>query len=107
MSFNIPLVFFYFQFLDNAIYFDLGLAPSDPRKGFLPPNNETSGQGYVTFSVKPKTDVKTMTRIDIKGSIYFDQNEPIDTPLIFNTVGNYKFIFSLQLAIFQSSFKYK
>ncbi|CAC5402584.1 unnamed protein product [Mytilus coruscus] len=63
-----------------------GLAPSDPRKGFLPPNNGTSGQGYVTFSVKPKTDVKTMARIDLKGSIYFDQNEPIDTPLIFNTI---------------------
>ncbi|XP_052094770.1 uncharacterized protein LOC127730411 isoform X2 [Mytilus californianus] len=63
-----------------------GLSPSDPRKGFLPPNNGTDGQGYVTFSVKPKTDVKTMTRIDLKASIYFDQNEPVDTPLIFNTI---------------------
>ncbi|CAG2191759.1 unnamed protein product [Mytilus edulis] len=35
----------------------MSLAPSDPRKGFLPPNNGTSGQGYVTFSVKPKTDI--------------------------------------------------
>ncbi|XP_063421722.1 uncharacterized protein LOC134706588 isoform X2 [Mytilus trossulus] len=63
-----------------------GLSPSDPRKGFLPPNNGTDGQGYVTFSVKPKTDVRTLTRIDLEASIYFDQNEPIDTPLIFNTI---------------------
>lgn len=79
--------------------FYLGLSPSDPRKGFLPPNNGTDGQGYITFSVKPKTDVKTLTRIDLEASIYFDQNEPIDTPLIFNTVRNYSEIFVHQLEI--------
>lgn len=64
----------------------IGEAPDDPRTGFLPPNNGTTGQGYVTFSVRLKKNVPSLARIDAKASIYFDKNEPIDTPPIFNTV---------------------
>ena len=63
-----------------------GEAPDDPRTGFLPPNNGTTGQGYVTFSVRLKKNLPPLARIDAKASIYFDKNEPIDTPPIFNTV---------------------
>jgi len=68
-------------------YFPMtGQAPDDPRTGFLPPNNGTTGQGYVTFSIRLKKNLPPLARIDAKASIYFDKNEPIDTPPIFNTV---------------------
>ena len=63
-----------------------GEPPDDPRKGFLPPNNGTTGQGYVAFTVRLKKNSPSLTRIDAQASIYFDKNEPIDTPPIFNTV---------------------
>jgi hypothetical protein len=63
-----------------------GEAPTDPTVGFLPPNNGTSGQGYVTFTMKPKQDTPHLSIIHANASIYFDQNEPIDTPNIANTV---------------------
>ena len=65
---------------------DTGQAPSDALIGFLPPNNGTSGQGFVQFSVRPKRDVQSLAVIDAEATIYFDENEPIDTPPIFNTV---------------------
>ena len=64
-----------------------GEEPIDPSIGFLPPNNITTGQGYVTFSVFVEDSVSDLARIDAEASIIFDANEPIDTPPIFNTVG--------------------
>ena len=63
-----------------------GEAPVDPTVGFLPPNNGTTGQGFVTFTVRAKQQLGTLPIIDANASIIFDQNEPIDTPPIFNTV---------------------
>ena len=60
--------------------------PDDPSVGFLPPNNGTSGQGYVMFTVQTAEKVRPLARIDANASIVFDQNEPILTPPIFNTV---------------------
>ena len=68
------------------ISFCAGEPPVDPSVGFLPPNNDTDGQGYVTFTVRPKQQVSSLSRIDARATIIFDQNEPIDTPPIFNTV---------------------
>ena len=68
------------------ISFCPGEPPVDPSVGFLPPNNDTDGQGYVTFTVRPKQQVSSLSRIDARATIIFDQNEPIDTPPIFNTV---------------------
>ena len=48
--------------------------------------NGTDGQGYVTFSVRAKRDTADLTVIDAEATIIFDQNDPIDTPPIFNTV---------------------
>lgn len=64
----------------------VGEPPEDPRIGFLPPNNGTTGQGFVGFTVRPKKNLPSLSRIDAQASIYFDKNEPIDTPPIFNTV---------------------
>lgn len=63
-----------------------GEAPSDPNIGFLPPNNGTTGQGFVTFTIYPDDDASNLAVIDAEASIVFDANEPINTPPIFNTV---------------------
>jgi len=63
-----------------------GEPPLDPSIGFLPPNNGTTGQGFVSFTVRAHQQVPSLSTIDAKASIVFDQNEPIDTPPIFNTV---------------------
>ena len=73
------------------ICYVLGEPPIDPNIGILPPNNGTSGQGFVTFFVNLKEDVGTLDRIDAEAIIIFDQNEEIKTPPIFNTVGSLKF----------------
>ena len=73
----------------GSVFFPLFLAgepPDDPRVGFLPPNNGTTGQGFVTFTVGLKKNLPSLTRIDAQANIYFDKNEPIETPPIFNTV---------------------
>jgi len=64
-----------------------GSPPLDPGIGFLPPNNGTTGQGYVTFSMETRRDTPHLSVIHANSSIFFDENEPIDTPNIFNTVG--------------------
>jgi hypothetical protein len=64
-----------------------GQTPADPRVGLLPPNTTPPlGEGYVTYTVSPRGDATTGTRIDARARIVFDSNEPIDTPPIFNTV---------------------
>ena len=63
-----------------------GEPPVDPTVGFLPPNNGTDGQGFVTFTIRADDQVKSLARIDAEATIIFDQNEPIATPPIFNTV---------------------
>ncbi len=61
--------------------------PQSPLRGFLPVNNEDhDGEGYVTFSVRPKQDAPTGTRIDAEAAIIFDANPALQTPPIFNTL---------------------
>ncbi len=59
-----------------------GDVPSNPLVGFLPPNAEGSGQGFVSYTVKAKRAAETGTRIDAQARIVFDINEPINTPPI-------------------------
>ncbi|KAL9963567.1 hypothetical protein ACROYT_G027089 [Oculina patagonica] len=89
-----------FQSLDPQT----GEAPDNPLTGFLPPNNGTTGQGYVTFTVSLKKNLPSLARIDAQASIYFDKNEPIDTPPIFNTVQSPLQIKSL--ALWEQSLRY-
>jgi hypothetical protein len=65
--------------------------PTDPLKGFLPPNLlATEGDGFVNYSIKAKSNASTGSIIDAQARIVFDSNEPIDTPAIFNTIDRLK-----------------
>ena len=63
-----------------------GAPPEDRSIGFLPPNNGTTGQGFVTFLARNADDVEHLSKVDAVASIFFDDNPPIETPLIFRTV---------------------
>ncbi|MCA9124985.1 MAG: carboxypeptidase regulatory-like domain-containing protein [Planctomycetales bacterium] len=65
-----------------------GELTDDPLAGFLPPNNPDihDGEGYVQYSVYPKIDLETAAQITNVATIVFDWNEPIDTPLVTNTI---------------------
>jgi subtilase family serine protease len=64
-----------------------GEAPTDALAGFLPPNDQSQlGEGFVSYTVRPKRAVQTGARIDAAATIVFDSNEPIDTPQIFHTL---------------------
>ncbi|MUH00351.1 hypothetical protein F7734_52020 [Scytonema sp. UIC 10036] len=68
-----------------------GVEPTNPLQGFLPPNiTKPEGDGFVSYSVKPKSSVENGTVIDAQARIIFDINEPIDTPAIFNTIDKSK-----------------
>lgn len=77
-------VFWIFQSIDPAT----GLAPLGAEQGFLPVNDENhSGEGFVTFAVKPKTlACSTGDIITASASIVFDVNEAISTNVWSNTI---------------------
>jgi len=65
-----------------------GRIPSDPTVGFLPVNNKETGdgEGFVTYTITPKKGVVSGEVINAMATIVFDNNAPIDTPEIFNTI---------------------
>jgi Ca2+-binding RTX toxin-like protein/subtilase family serine protease len=64
-----------------------GDKPTDPLIGFLPPNiTSPEGDGFVSYSINTKATVKTGDIINAQARIIFDNNEPIYTPAIFNTI---------------------
>jgi RHS repeat-associated protein len=64
-----------------------GESPTDPFLGFLPPNDENaSGEGFVNYTIRPRSDASTGDVIDAAATIVFDTEEPIDTPPIFHTI---------------------
>ena len=68
----------------NTSYF-----PLDALSGFLPPEDGTGrGNGYVRFSVKPKTNVPIGTGITNIANIIFDGNDAINTPEVWNLIGD-------------------
>jgi hypothetical protein len=68
----------------------------DPDTGeigdFLPPNTETvdpKGKGWISYNVKPKSNLPTGTVIRNRATIDFEVGippEPMDTPEVFNTI---------------------
>lgn len=59
--------------------------------GFLPPNiTPPEGEGFVLFSIKPKSDLPHGTVIKNKADIIFDFNDPITTPEWINTIDKVK-----------------
>ena len=48
--------------------------------------NEPASNGFVTFSITPKSDIPLGTRIDNVADIYFDFNPPVRTNTVFTTI---------------------
>ncbi len=84
--------FWIFESIDPAT----GLAPLDALTGFLPVNDTTTtiytdtivqkGEGYVNFTVYPKTSSMTGDTVKEQASIIFDDNAPIETNIWVNLI---------------------
>lgn len=65
-----------------------GELPEDPMAGFLPPNDaEHRGEGFLSFTVKPRPGLADGAQIRNGARIFFDLNEPIDTNEVISTIG--------------------
>jgi hypothetical protein len=61
--------------------------PEDPLAGFLPPNDSLHrGEGYVSYSIRTRSDLASGSVITNMARIVFDINPPIDTPMATNIV---------------------
>jgi RHS repeat-associated protein len=64
-----------------------GWLPENVMLGILYPDDESGrGEGHITYLIEHLEDPPTGTEITNKASIYFDWNDPIDTPLTLNTI---------------------
>ena len=64
-----------------------GWYPEDPLLGLLPPEDGTgAGQGHIIYLVRPMAGLPTGTVISNRATIVFDYNDPIDTPVVFNSI---------------------
>ena len=64
-----------------------GEIPTDPTVGFLPPDNaEGAGEGFVSYTILPKSSDLTGTVINAQATVVFDTQPPLNTPQIFNTI---------------------
>jgi hypothetical protein len=76
-------LFWVFQAIDPVT----GLPPSNPLSGFLPVNDVlNSGQGFVNYTIRPKSGVQTGDSVTAKAEIVFDTNDPIATNTWLNTI---------------------
>ncbi len=76
-------IYFKFESIDPNTQFPV----IDPLTGFLPVNDSTGrGEGYVTYTIEPKAGLATGQNIFAMANIFFDLNNPIATPTIFNTL---------------------
>jgi hypothetical protein len=64
-----------------------GDLPEDPLAGFLPPNDGTHrGEGWLTFTAKPKSGLVAGTTIVNEATIVFDVNAAIQTNVVTSTI---------------------
>jgi hypothetical protein len=71
----------------NAIDLDTGELVTSTQEGVLPPNTTNNvGQGYVVYSIQPRSGMTTGTVVTNQASIVFDINDPIVTNPTTNTV---------------------
>lgn len=64
-----------------------GNPPEDPTIGFLPPNHSPpEGEGWVSYTINPKSNLLSGTEICNKAIITFDSNPQIETNEIINTI---------------------
>src|SRR4029453_12474301 len=58
-----------------------------PLLGLPYPNDATGrGEGSVSYAVRPRAGLPSGTVVENRARIYFDFNDPIDTPLVRNTL---------------------
>ncbi|HOY32564.1 MAG TPA: T9SS type A sorting domain-containing protein [Bacteroidales bacterium] len=76
--------FWVFRSIDPAT----GLPPNDPQTGFLPVNDTNThvGEGFVTFTIKPRSSDITGDSVLAQAKIVFDINESINTNEWFNKI---------------------
>ncbi len=66
-----------------------GQAPAGALDGFLYPENGTGvGQGFVGYTVQPKSGLATGTTINQQAEVVFDTNAPLNTAVVVNTIDN-------------------
>ncbi len=64
-----------------------GQAPRSPSAGFLPPNDaQHRGEGFVTYTIRPKAGLATGAEIRNEASIVFDVNPAIVTNETIHTI---------------------
>ncbi|MEM6326134.1 MAG: T9SS type A sorting domain-containing protein [Bacteroidota bacterium] len=64
-----------------------GLPSEDPFAGFLPPNTmPPEGEGSISLTITPREGLGNGTVLQNEARIFFDANEPIDTPPWVNTL---------------------
>lgn len=65
-----------------------GQLPNDPEVGFLPVNDTLihNGEGFVTYTIKPRNNAQSGDSIVAQASIVFDINEAIETNTVYNIV---------------------
>jgi RHS repeat-associated protein len=66
-----------------------GLPTTDAAAGFLPPDTKSpEGEGFVSYTVKPLSSVKTGTAIHAHATVRFDVLAPMTTSTVTNTIDN-------------------
>ncbi len=64
-----------------------GFMLQDLQNGLLPINDSIgTGEGYINYTINAKSDLISGTEITNTAKIYFDFNDPIETPTTLNTV---------------------
>ena len=66
---------------------ETGDIPLDPFSGFLPPNvTAPEGDGFLGYSVSPKSGLSSDTDFTAVATIVFDFEAPLNTPTVTNTL---------------------
>ncbi|MCY2993192.1 MAG: hypothetical protein NTY19_35705 [Planctomycetota bacterium] len=75
-----------------------GELSQDATAGFLPPNDPAthSGEGFVSYTLRPKAGLFSGTQIANMATIVFDWNDPMDTPWVTNIIDSLPPISSVQ-----------
>lgn len=82
-STNPPKAFWVLQSIDPAT----GDPPTNGLLGFLPPNDSTGrGTGYVEFTIRPRRTIASGAVVRNKATIVFDNEAPLDTNEVLNTI---------------------